>query len=201
MLDRLTTWLDRLIAAMDTGSLWLARLGGLLILATVAMVTLEVLSRALIGESLGASTELSGYVLAISSSWAFAHALFRKAHIRIDVAYMRLPETPRAVLDLLALAMLALVCVLVVGAVTDIAMHSFSRGSTANTPLQTPLWIPQGLWAGGLTWFTLAVLVLLARVLVALLARDPAAAQRVASSATLDDQIAAEGGESAEGKP
>jgi len=29
------------------------------------------------------------------------------------------------------------------------------RGSTANTPLETPLWIPQGIWFGGWLWFAL----------------------------------------------
>ncbi|MCS4504278.1 hypothetical protein KBTX_01096 [wastewater metagenome] len=194
-MERIARTLDCLITGMDVVSLWLARLGGLLILATVAMVTLEILSRGLLGESLGASTELSGYVLAISASWSFAHSLLRKAHIRIDVLYVLMPRPVRAVLDLLALAMLALFCVFVVGAVTGVAGNSFADNALANTPLQTPLWVPQGLWAGGLIWFSLVVAVLLLRVLVALIARDPAGAQRVAGSATLDEQIEAEGGE------
>ncbi|SHF53612.1 TRAP-type mannitol/chloroaromatic compound transport system, small permease component [Modicisalibacter ilicicola DSM 19980] len=192
MLTRLTDWLDRLIAVMDTGSLWLARFGGLLILLTVGMVTLEVISRGIWGRSLGASTELSGYVLAISASWSFAHALFRKAHIRIDLVYLRLPLTARAILDLVALASLGLFCVFVAGAVLGVASHSYAQGSLANTPLQTPLWIPQWLWAGGMLWFSAAVTVLLLRVLLALLARQPEQVQRLAGSPTLDDQIESE---------
>lgn len=197
MLTRLTGWLDRLVSAMDTGSLWLARLGGALILLTVGMVTLEVISRSVWGQSLGASTELSGYVLAISASWSFAYALFRKAHIRIDLLYLRLPRWPRAVLDLVALASLGLFCLFVVGAVMGVASHSYAQGSLANTPLQTPLWIPQWLWAGGMLWFSVAIAVLLLRVILALLMRQPEQVQRLAGSPTLDDQIEAQ---TAEGK-
>lgn len=195
MLQSLARFLDRLLQAMDRISLWLARLGGFLILATVAMVTLEVISRATIGVSLGASTELSGYVLAISASWSFAYALLHKAHIRIDVLYVRMPRVVRPVLDLIALVMLGLFCVFVVGAVVEVAAGSYAQNALANTPLRTPLWIPQWMWAGGMIWFSLAVAALLLRVLLALLARDPDAAQRVAGSATLDEQIESEGGE------
>lgn len=191
MLDRTAAFLDRLLAYMDTGSHWLARAGGVLILATVALVIVEILSRQLLGRSTAAATELSGYVLAISASWAFAYSLFRKAHIRIDVVYMQMPLTIRAVLDAVALATLGLFCILVVGAAADVAWSSFQGGSRANTPLATPLWIPQGLWAVGLAWFAAAVTVLLLRVIVALVAADPRSVQRVAGSATLEEQTAA----------
>jgi TRAP-type mannitol/chloroaromatic compound transport system permease small subunit len=192
MLESIARWLDRVIVAADYCSLWLARLGGLLILITVLMITLEVISRALLNQPLGASTELSGYVLAISSSWSFAYALLRKAHIRIDVLYLRLSGTARAVLDLLALALLGVFCVFVVGAVIGVAADSYSQSSLANTPLRTPLWIPQWLWAFGLIWFSLATALLLFRVLMALCMRDPASAQQVAGSPTVDEQIKTE---------
>ena len=192
MLDRLAKWLDTALSWVDRGSLWLARGGGVLILLTVAMVTVEILSRRFIGRSAVHATELTGYIMAISASWAFAYTLFRKAHIRIDALYLQLPVSVRSILDLLALATLGLFCVLVVGAALDVAMSSFNRGSTANTPLQTPMWIPQFLWAFGLCWFAFAVGLLLLRVLVGLAALDLKAVQRVAGSPTLDDQISAE---------
>ncbi|MDZ7809955.1 MAG: TRAP transporter small permease subunit [Arhodomonas sp.] len=132
------------------------------------MVALEIASRGLFGRTMGASTELSGYVLAISASWAFAYSLLEKAHIRIDVVYVLMPRPARALMDLLALTALALFCLFVVGAAGEVAMKSFIGGSDANTPLRTPLWIPQGLWAAGLAWFSLVVAALLLRVLVAL---------------------------------
>ena len=192
MLSRLTAWLDNVLHWVDRASLWLARIGGLLILATVLMVTAEILSRRFIGRSVVHATELTGYVMAISASWAFAYTLFRKAHIRIDALYLQLPVRVRSLLDLLALAVLALFCVLVVGAALDVAMASWNRGSTANTPLGTPMWIPQFLWAFGLCWFSLAVGLLLLRIVLGLMVLDHASVQRLAGSPTLDDQIDAE---------
>jgi hypothetical protein len=33
--------------------------------------------------------------------------------------------------------------------------RSLARGSLANTPLETPLWIPQSIWVGGWIWLSL----------------------------------------------
>ncbi len=33
---------------------------------------------------------------------------------------------------------------------------TLERGSRANTPLETPLWIPQGIWFAGWAWFALS---------------------------------------------
>ena len=38
---------------------------------------------------------------------------------------------------------------------------TLDRGSRANTPLETPLWIPQALWFGGWVWFALTATILL----------------------------------------
>ncbi len=57
---------------------------------------------------MGGADELSSYALAISCSWGFSFALFRKAHIRIDVLYVRLPRKCRHLMDLLALVLFGL---------------------------------------------------------------------------------------------
>lgn len=189
MFQRINAALDRALGVVRVGSLWLARAGGVLVLLTVAMVTVEVLSRRLMGRSAMHATELTGYVMAISSSWAFAYTLMRKAHIRIDALYVNLPIRLRGVLDLLALLAMALFCVLVVGAAYGIAMDSFTGGARANTPLGTPVWIPQALWLLGLVWFGLAVCLVALRVLFALLEGDAQRIQQLAGSPTLDEQL------------
>lgn len=57
---------------------------------------------------------------------------------------------------------------------------SLSNGSTANTPLATPLWIPQLLWLSGYIWFAITTSVLGLRVMAAIFARDGAALNAVA---------------------
>src|SRR5690625_4145966 len=73
---------------------WISRLGiwagGLLLMAAVVMIVVEILMRRTVGWSFRGAHELSGYVLAISAAWSFAFALQEKAHIRVDVFYARL---------------------------------------------------------------------------------------------------------------
>lgn len=192
MLQRVNTTLDRVLDGVQVGSLWLARAGGVLILLTVIMVTLEVLSRRFMGRSAVHATEITGYIMAISASWSFAFTLMRKAHIRIDALYLNLPISVRGVLDLVALLAMALFCVLVVGAAFEVTKDSYLAGATANTPLGTPIWLPQALWLLGLAWFSLAVGLLSLRVLLGLLCRDVEGVQRLAGSPTLDEQISEE---------
>lgn len=195
MLEQVTSGLDRILQGVRTGSLWLARAGGLLILLTVILVTIEVLSRQFFGRSNVHATEITGYVMAISTSWAFAYTLMRKAHIRIDALYLKFPVSVRGVLDLVALLSLALFCVLVVGAAFGVAEHSFSGGARANTPLGTPVWIPQALWFLGLVWFSVAVVLMSLRVLLGLIGGHVDEVQWLAGSPTLDEQISDEKGE------
>jgi TRAP-type mannitol/chloroaromatic compound transport system permease small subunit len=197
MLQQINSSLDRILVGVDTGSLWMARAGGLLILLTVGLVTTEVLSRQFFGRSGVHATEITGYIMAISSSWAFAYTLMRKAHIRIDALYLTLPTSVRSVLDLIALLSLALFCVLVVGAAFEVTQLSFTGGARANTPLGTPIWIPQLLWLIGLAWFGLAVVLLSLRVLFGLLSGNMEDVQRIAGSPTLDEQVAEENRETA----
>lgn len=197
MLQKINSVLDRILVGVEVGSLWLARAGGLLILLTVGLVTIEIFSRQFLGRSGVHATELTGYVMAISSSWAFAYTLVRKAHIRIDALYLKLPSRVRGVLDLLAMLSLALFCVLIVGAAFDVTQHSYMGGATANTPLGTPVWIPQLLWLIGLAWFGFAVMVISFRVVFGLLSGNIEDVQKFAGSSTLDEQVAEEKREAA----
>ncbi|MBB5321564.1 TRAP transporter small permease subunit [Marinobacter oulmenensis] len=192
MLEQITSGLDRILQGVQSGSLWLARAGGVLILLTVILVTLEILSRQFLGRSNLHATEITGYVMAISTSWAFAYTLVRKAHIRIDALYLKLPVGVRGVLDLIALLSLALFCVLVVGAAFGVAEHSYTGGARANTPLGTPVWIPQALWLLGLVWFSIAVMLMSLRVILSLLGGQMNDVQHLAGSPTLDEQISEE---------
>jgi TRAP-type mannitol/chloroaromatic compound transport system permease small subunit len=189
MLQQANSILDRLLDGAQTGSLWLARAGGALILLTVMIVTIEVVTRQLMGRSAVHATEITGYIMAVSTSWCFAYTLLCKAHIRIDALYLNFPTRVRAALDLLALLAMTLFCVLVVGAVFDVAYDSFADGATANTPLGTPLWIPQTLWLAGLTWFSFVVCLLTLRVIFAMFQGDIDGIQALAGSPTLDEQI------------
>ncbi|MCB9959360.1 MAG: TRAP transporter small permease [Rhodospirillaceae bacterium] len=158
----------RIVGLVRRAARAVALVGGVLLLASVAMVVVEIGLRKLAGTSLGGVDELSGYMLALVATWSFAYALAEQAHVRIDLISARLAATPRAVLDTLALATTAAVAVAIAILAWPVLERSLAQGSHANTPMQTPLWIPQSLWVAGWAWFALVACVLTACAAVAL---------------------------------
>jgi TRAP-type C4-dicarboxylate transport system permease small subunit len=140
--------------------------GTLLILASV-VITVDVVARKAFGVTLGGSDELSGYCLAISAAWAFAFALLHRANIRVDAAYKYFPVRVRAALDVVALIALAVFVAVVARYGFEVFMASIRFASRANTPLQTPLWIPQGLWFAGLAFFLVTLFLVTLKAVVA----------------------------------
>src|SRR5690606_33791070 len=112
--------------------------------------------------------EISGYVLIILTAWGFSYALVTRSHIRIDVLHARLPDRLKAVLDILALVSLGVLAGLLAYYGAVVLSDSWSIGITANTPLRTPLWLPQALWVAGLVFFCLSIAVSFAYCLAAL---------------------------------
>lgn len=142
---------------------------GILLCATALFVIADITLRAF-GSSLGGSDEISGYVMAIVTSWGLGFALAELAHVRIDLVRRRVARPARAALDLLALGATAAVACVVAYRSWAVLGKSLERGSRANTPLETPLWIPQTLWWTGLVWFAIVACACL--VLAAMLLRE-----------------------------
>jgi len=151
---------------------------GMLVLACVAMILVEVVLRRLGIAALGGTDEISGYVMAGATSWGLAYALTTLAHVRIDLLRQQTPPPVRAVLDLLALGTLAAVALMVAWKGWSVLERTLSNASRANTPLETPLWIPQLLWWFGWVWFAATAVALWLSALALLLQRDAAEAER-----------------------
>lgn len=168
--------------------------GGILLFLSVVLICIEVILRKVFTISLGGAEELSSYTLALSTSWGLAYALLRKAHIRIDVLYIRIPPGLRSVLDVASFIMLTIYMLPLTYFAFDVLQTSIARHSTANTPLGTPLWIPQSLWFAGLAVFTLTVLFTLTATVLALVGGDPGMARKLAGMSTLEEEIEEESG-------
>ena len=71
------------------------------------------------------------------------------------------------------------------------------QNSAANTPLATPLWIQQGLWALGLFWMCLVLALMLLRASTALVTGDIASLKALCGvrSAEEEAQEEADAGE------
>ena len=164
--------LDTLLQKVNTlsrGAIWVA---GSLTLISALYITADVLVRKFTSFTLGGSDELSAYAFAISISWALSFATLQRANIRIDALYQLFPTRVCALLDWVALVALAVFAVYMTRYAGDVAMTSWSRHSTANTALGTPLWIPQMLWVIGLLWFCVVLALMLLRASLALITGD-----------------------------
>lgn len=155
---------------------------GTIFLLTAVLIAIEVVLRKVFVVSMGGADELSTYALAICCSWSFGFALFRKAHIRIDLLYLHFPRAVRHSLDIISLLSFAIYTVLLSYFGFIVFRTSWIRESVANTPLATPLWIPQGLWLLGILLFTLCILSLFVGTVYYLLRSDFSQASKLSGA-------------------
>jgi len=164
--ESLPFWLDGIRRA----NIGVATAVGLMLVLTALFILADIILRQL-GHSLGGSDEIAGYAMAITASWGLSYALLERAHVRIDILHRRLPGGGRAFLDITAIASLALTVLVVAWQCWPVLEKSLTRGSRANTPLETPLWIPQILWFSGWVWFAACASLMLASACSLLYAR------------------------------
>ncbi|MCL5425218.1 TRAP transporter small permease subunit [Halomonas sp. NPDC076908] len=117
------------------------------------LIGYEIVARRLLGHSVQGVDELGGYILAITSAVGFSAALMHRMHTRIELGLSRFPVAIQACLNGVAILLLAGFTVFMLLQVWGTWQTSIAYGSRASTPLQTPLWIPQGLWLFGVALF------------------------------------------------
>lgn len=146
---------DQLYGALRRANRVVALVLGLALVLTVLFILTDVILRGSGRASLGGSDEISGYVMAAVASWGLGCALIQRAHVRIDVIRLKLAENGRAAIDILAMIVTNAIVLLVAFQSWPVLARTLAQGSRANTPLETPLWIPQGIWFAGWLWFAL----------------------------------------------
>ena len=184
--------LDAALAAAERGARAAALAGGLLMLAAAVLVSVDVLLRKLASITLGGADELSGYALAIGSTWSFAFVLLHRGNVRIDALYQHLPRVLAAVCDLLAITALLGFVSLVAWHGSDVLAQSWSLGARSNSALAVPLVVPQALWWLGYAWFVLCGVVLLLRSLLAFGSADWAGVNRLIGARSIEEEAADE---------
>lgn len=166
----------------------MARAGGIMLLAAALLVAAEVLLRYTRVATLSLGTELSTYALAVGTTWALAHVVLERAHVRVDVLTQRLPRLPKAVLDIAALASLFAIGVVLSAGAVEMFQTSLRLSARANTTLGTALALPQGAWTLGLIWFTLVALYRTVVAGIALVRGNFAEVDRIAGAPSIDDE-------------
>ncbi len=181
--------LDSLLRRLETVSRYAVWAGGAMLIFAAFMVTTDVLIRATTGRSMGGSDEISGYLFAVSTSWAFAHALLHRVNVRVDALYLLMGRSVQAVLDVLGVATLAVLVFVVTWRAIWVFEYSASYWAKSITPMQTPLAIPQFFWLLGLLLFSAALIVVLLRCLIAVARWDRAAIERLVGARTLKEEV------------
>ena len=115
--------------------------------------------------SIGGVNEITGYVFAITTTWAMPLALWSRANVRIDAFYTHAGLRLRVFFEFLALTSLALFFGYLTFRGGEYMLDSFAADRRSNTSLQTPVAIPQMLWTFGFL-VQLATLAALARRMV-----------------------------------
>lgn len=166
--------------------------GGLLILLAAVLIGVDVVLRKFFSTSIGGADELAGYALAIGTSWALAAALVDRAHIRIDSLYVLLPVRLRLALDLVGVALLLGFFGLVAWHGLGVMTQSWTAGTRSQSALETPTVIPQAVWLAGLAGFLIAGVLVLAAAIAHLTRGDLAAASRLISTRSAEEEVEAE---------
>jgi len=166
--------------------------GGLLILAAALLVSVDVTLRKLANTTLGGADELSGYALAIGSTWSFAFVLLARGHVRIDALYQWLPRKLAAACDLVALVALLVFASLIAWHGAGVLAQSWQLGARSNSSLAVPLAVPQALWWIGYAGFVVCAVLLLLRAALALASGDLAHANRLIGARSVEEEAADE---------
>jgi TRAP-type C4-dicarboxylate transport system permease small subunit len=128
---------------------------GYSVLAISLMVGLEIVLRRGFGFSLQGVDEYGGYMLAAVTAIGAAYTLLERGHTRIEIITERLPLFTRALLNLASALLLSGIAILLAWLAVLAVGESMEYRSLSGTPLMTPLWMPQSVWAGGMVLFAL----------------------------------------------
>ena len=155
----------------------------------------EMVSRKLFQFSLQGIDEVGGYTLAVTSAIGFSYTLITRGHTRVDFMVSKLPVPVRAWLNWLAMATLAVLGGFSLFRGSNVLSESVEFQSTATTPLQTPLWLPQSLWLLGYGLFALLAVYLAAHATLLLLNGRHDELNKAYGPQTLEEEIESEAGD------
>ncbi|WP_251976227.1 TRAP transporter small permease subunit [Salinicola avicenniae] len=152
MISRLLRYSDRLAWAS-------AALAALAMALLFILMLSEIVSRNLLGFSLGFTWEISGYLLGLIIFMASSWSLRNEKHIRITLLRENLPAGGVRWLDLLATLLGAVIAVFFSAAFIGFCLQTWQSGTVSSTPQQIPLIYPRLLMAMGLMIFTATLIV------------------------------------------
>lgn len=125
----------------------------------MVLVVVDVALRTFAGTSTLLADEVGGYLLVLVAYFAYAEALKKDSHVRVDMIFKMLSERVRTRLDLV-FCMVSLVAIFVVTWASVIMVYrAYVRGVTVPGILLTPVYLPQTAVVVGLVALLLQFLV------------------------------------------
>ena len=167
-------------------------IGGGAHLAAAIMVTIDVLLRKVFSITMSGSDEMSGYVFAAGTTWAYSYCVLHRSNIRIDAVYNLLPRRLCGVLDIVGVVLLLIFNAVLTRHAFEAFATSYVRDSVSITTLATPLWIPQLFWVIGLIAFQLTLIFVAVYATLRYWQRDDAAVNRIVGVPTVAEEVEAE---------
>ena len=167
-------------------------IGGGAHLAAAIMVTIDVVLRKIFSVTMSGSDEMSGYVFAAGTTWAYSYCVLHRSNIRIDAVYNLLPRRLCGVLDIVGVVLLLIFNAVLTRHAWEAFATSYVRDSVSITTLATPLWIPQLFWVIGLIAFQITLIFVAVYATLRYWQRDDAAVNRIAGVPTVAEEVEAE---------
>ncbi|MEM1431704.1 MAG: TRAP transporter small permease [Pseudomonadota bacterium] len=188
MSDSAETNRPRVLRAVERISVGLALGAGVTIALLAVLISVDIIGRDLFGVSVQGTDEIGGYVLAFVGSLGMALTLMRRGHPRIDLFFRFFPPTMRDALNVTAQVAIAGFALFMAWQAWGELESTLRFGAITNTPLQTPLWVPQSIWLAGMVFFALTCCLTSAHALW-LFTTDRRAVSRVYGSPTVEDEV------------
>lgn len=141
-----------MIAALRRLNKGVALVVGAGLLICAAFVLTDIIMRRF-GTSLGGTEEIAGYAMALATSWGMSYTLLELGHVRIDILRTRAGVFKKALFDVFSMIVMSGVIITIAIKAWPVLERSIKNGSTANTPLETPLVWVHAPWFAGWVWF------------------------------------------------
>lgn len=152
------------------------------------LITVDIVGRDFLGKSVQGTDEIGGYVLAFVGSLGMALTLMRRGHPRIDLFFRFFPEIVRDTLNALAQITIMGFAIFMAWQAWGELEKTLRFGAITNTPLQTPLWVPQSVWLAGMVFFALTCCLCTAHA-IWLYVTDRRAVSRVYGSPSVSEEV------------
>lgn len=167
--------------------------GALILLGCGALISLDVVLRAIFRRAVVESFEISGYCFAAAIGLGLAFTVTSKSNIRIDILVQKLPPAIRRLADLVAALSLSAAALALAWYCFGTLAQSWRMDAKSISTLQVPLALPQGVWWVGMFWFAFMALLVPLQAIARLFTARPAEFDALVGSLRVTEEIAQAG--------